>query len=665
MIDAIARIGALTLAESMPKGLEQFRDLSPADRAALGSLIEPPRADKVLVLVFERNRPRYVRYHVEDCRDEDPLRYLYRSGPPNGPLALPYGFLTEKLKDKDRAAGKLVKTVRNRLVGWANAIREERDRYRAVLSDAEIAWLQDIAAEIDAQQRTLSNVVDEIQDKSSAKTRLFLTLAFADDDDLLPLGAPSLPFARLFLARSRARLFESKERLGTCSLCGRETQVSPKLGSDIFAFATFDQPTYVAGGLDRDAAWRSFPLCADCYYQADRGRRYTEAHLTRRIGTGSSALSYWVVPSLLSSSTTPEASREILDLLARQSGAGHRLSASERRVLLDNENDLLFELKELRDYISFSLIFVERVQARERILLTVDDILPSRLRRLFEIKTDLEKRAHDLGYLRPEWEFTLSRHLLPLCEVDRGGNKTELRRPDFLAILDHLFRGVPLEASYLADVFVGPLRTRFVAWRAERSDDQENERRFRDAARASWLIWDFLDRLDIIRHEGEPDHMNVTSVDQLRPSGPYFAWLEDFFDHSPRSFQHDAAKVAFLLGSLSDSVREVQLQNLQSAPFTKYLKSLKMEQRDLLELLPRITQKLTEYDAYRGRNRQMLEAASYYLTRAGIDPWPLTAAEINLLFSMGMNLGFLIRRGPEKSNDSKTTNDGEKPRDDF
>jgi len=159
--------------------------------------------------------------------------------------------------------------------------------------------------------------------------------------------------------------------------------------------------------------------------------------------------------------------------------------------------------------------------------------------------------------------------------------------------------------------------------------------------------------------------MDVTSVDRLRPSGPYFAWLEDFFDHSPRMFQHDAAKVAFLLGSLSDSVREVQLQNLQSAPFTKYLKSLRMEQRDLLELLPRITQKLTEYDAYKGRYRQMLEATSYYLARAGINPWPLTAAEINLLFSMGMNLGFLIRRGPEKPNDSKATNGGDEPRDDH
>src|SRR5450759_4475278 len=79
---------------------------------------------------------------------------------------------------------------------------------------------------------------------------------------------------------------------------------------------------------------------------------------------------------------------------------------------------------------------------------------------------------------------------------------------------------------------------------------------------------------------------------------------------------------------------------------------LRMEQRDLLDLVPRITQKLTEYDAYSGRNRQMLEAVSFYLARAGIGPWPHTSAEINLRFSMGMNLGFVVRRGPGKITDA-------------
>ncbi|MGH2459341.1 MAG: TM1802 family CRISPR-associated protein, partial [Chloroflexota bacterium] len=367
------------------------------------------------------------------------------------------------------------------------------------------------------------------------------------------------------------------------------------------------------------------------------------------------------VPSRLNPNTDGDDARDLLALLARPRDAGTNLTKAERRVLLAGEDDLFGRLQELPDHLTFSLTFVEKAKARERILLTVDDVLPSRLRRLFEAKARVEKRGHEGGYLRDEWEFTLYRHLFPLCEVDRGGGKVALRRPDFLAILDHVFRGAPVQASYLANTFIGPLRTRFVAWRGEQGDDRDSEFAFRSIVQGAWLTWHFLDDLEIISEEGTLAEMTMSSSDHPRLSGPYFEWLEEFFAEGARTFRSDAAKVAFLLGSLADSVREVQLANLKAAPFAKYLKSLRMEQGDLLDLLPRITQKLTEYDEYRGRNRQMLEAVSYYLTRAGIEAWPMTSAEINLIFGMGMNLGYLVRRGPGKTTGADAADGGGVP----
>lgn len=651
MIEAIAKLGTLTLAGSLPAGLSQYHDLSGSERDELGALVEPPGADKVIVLVFDRDPPKFRGHHLEDCKNNEPLHYLYRSGPPNGPLALPYGQVTGRLSDKEREAGKsIVKIVKNRLVGWANALTKEADGYRELLGSGNVAWLKALAKEIDAKQQELSDVVEHVLGTTPGKVRLFLTLAFRDGESDLHLGDPSLPFARLFLARSRARMFEGEERIGTCSLCGAEAAVSPKFGSDIFPFATFDQPTYIAGGMRQRDAWRSFALCSDCYRAAGQGRRFTEAHLTRRFGAGASALTYWAVPSLLNPNTEEESASEVLGTLKHQEDAGGtaRLTARERKVLLTNEDDLLDQLKELNDYVSFSLIFVEKQKARERILLTVDDVLPSRLRRLFAVKTEIEARNYNLGYLPDGWEFTLYRHLSPLCEVDRGGGKTELRRADFLAILDHIFRGVPLEAPFLANIFAGPLRTRFVAWGGELPD--ENQKKFRAITQAAWLTWHFLDGLDLMLEKETLMMADAPTSSATRPTGTYFEWLEGFFDASARTFQSDAARVAFLLGSLSDRVRGVQLDRLNgSAPFAKYFKSLKMDQSDLLELLPRITTKLTEYDALDVRNRQMLEAVSFYLTRAGIESWQLTSAQINVLFSMGMNLGFIVRRGPGKA----------------
>jgi|GEM_PF-5491608 len=656
MIDAIARVGTLVLAESLPEGFREYAGVLPADRQALGALIESPGASQTLVLVFEYDHPHFLTHYVEDCHNDKPLRYLYRHGPPNGPLALPYGQITGRLKDGERAAGELVKVVKNRLVGWASGFQKEAERYRGTLSEPEIAWLLELAQEIENRQHELSKVVDQVQSNTPTKINLFLSLAFREAERDLPdltLGDCSLPFARLFLARNRTRVLGDHERQAICSLCGESGPVSTR-GSDLFPFATFDQPTYVAGGMIRKDAWRSFALCANCYQAADQGRRYVETNLTRRVGVGRSSLSHWIVPSLMRPASATDDERDLIPLLRRQTGVGRKLSTAERKVLLANEDDLLYDLRELSDYISLSLVFIEKLKARERILLTIDDVLPSRLRHLFLIKDQVDRRAHQLGYLPEQWEFTLSRHLFQLCEINRGGDKSDLRRPEFLAILDHMFRGVPLEASYLANIFVGPLRTSFVAWRSESNSDTANEQKFRDSTRAAWLTWHFLDGLGIIQQREESDRMSSLGPDLMRPSGPYFEWLEEFFAASPRTFRGDAARVAFLLGGLTDSVREVQLKRLESAPFGKYLKSLKMEQRDLLELLPKITQKLTEYEEYKGRNRQILEAASYYTIRAGLESWSLTSAEINLIFGMGMNLGFLIRRGPGKTGDGTT-----------
>jgi len=649
MIDAIARLGALVLAESLPEGLERYTGLSVAEREQLGSLVQAPGADQTLVLEFDLDAPRFRGHHLEECKREDPLLYLYREGPTKGPLALPYGQVTERLTGEERAAGGIVKTVSNRLVGWAKAFKGEMSRYSGQLGDDEIAWLGKLADEIAARQADLSQVVDQVQTATPAKTRLFLSLAFVQGDEVLHLGSPRLPFARLFLLRTHARGFEGAERTAVCSLCGQSAAVSSKIGSDVFKFATFDQPAYVAGGLERREAWRSFAICANCHRLADQGLNFVKKHLTQRLGSDKSALSYWVVPSLLNPDSNTERARSLIEPLVELKGVGRQMSRAESRLLFSNEEDLLFYLQELGDHVVLSLNFVETDQSRERILLSIDDVLPSRLRRLFSAKWEVEGRAHAEGSLRAEWEFTLYRHLFPLCQVDHGGKSVDLRKSDFLAILDHAFRGVAMEPGYLANVFIGPVRTRFVAWRSEGGDDEENEWRFKDSALAAWLTWHFLDNLGTISNREEAETVAVGPWAGAYPSGRHYEWLEEFFARSPGTFQQDSAKVALLLGTLSEMVRQVQMKHLGSAPFAKQLKSLRMERRDLLDLLPRVTQKLAEYGEYRGSNRRLLEAASYYLTRAGTGAWPITSPEINLYFSMGMNLSFIISRGPGKA----------------
>jgi len=69
-----------------------------------------------------------------------------------------------------------------------------------------------------------------------------------------------------------------------------------------------------------------------------------------------------------------------------------------------------------------------------------------------------------------------------------------------------------------------------------------------------------------------------------------------------------------------------------------------MNQKDIIGLLPKVQNKLDEYEYFKKRfkQKQILEAASYYLLEAG-DKWKLSGDETNFFFACGMNLANEIK----------------------
>lgn len=80
-----------------------------------------------------------------------------------------------------------------------------------------------------------------------------------------------------------------------------------------------------------------------------------------------------------------------------------------------------------------------------------------------------------------------------------------------------------------------------------------------------------------------------------------------------------------------------QYQERGNKPFMKNLKSLKMLEKDFKGLLPKVQNKLEEYNSFDKGKRLIASEASAYLMVSG-DEWKMSADELNFYFAAGMNL---------------------------
>ena len=113
--------------------------------------------------------------------------------------------------------------------------------------------------------------------------------------------------------------------------------------------------------------------------------------------------------------------------------------------------------------------------------------------------------------------------------------------------------------------------------------------------------------------------------------------FDPVFKRFSPTFDHPVKKGLFLLGALTQMLLNIQYSQRESTPFRKQLKSLKMEEKDFKGLLPKVINKLQEYDAFDKGKQKIAEEASYYLLQAG-DNWKLSNDELNFYFVCGMNL---------------------------
>jgi CRISPR-associated protein Csh1 len=384
-----------------------------------------------------------------------------------------------------------------------------------------------------------------------------------------------------------------------CSICGEEKRVSGD--PQIFKFYTIDKPGFIAGGLNKADAWKNFPLCYECKLDIEEGRRYVEQNLKFKFH----GLYYFLIPRLLFTDVQPELMKILLD--AKKSIS---LKKQAKKRITNDENDILDIVSRESDVLTVNFLFLSKEQSAERILLLIEDIFPSRIREIFDAKD----RVDTLFSNSDCDDFTFAKIRTFFAQSSEGKKNYDLDKY-FLEIVDATFRGKKIDFSFLIKFCMAVIRREFIK--------EEREIDFKKRVNDALMAVMFLKELGLLSFK-EASSMKESIFSEVLKK--YAGML-----NSP------AKTGVFLLGALTQLLLSKQYSVRGAKPFKKYLKGLRMDEKDFRALLPKVQNKLEEYDSFDKGKAQIAEEVSRSFLEAG-ENWKLAVDELNFYFVCGMNL---------------------------
>jgi CRISPR-associated protein Csh1 len=535
-----------------------------------------------LLMVKEKGAWRYSGIELEDLSSEKKISYLYREGSAGGANFSPSAFLTE---------GK--KTVPRKVLGWFKKVLTDRS---APFTDEERAFLEELQAELKHNEAAIISGLDRLRKELPRGEGIFITLKFREENKAKYLGDIAF-FRRILLQQSEAKDLRASAQGKVCSVCGKK---KPKVlgNASVYAFYTEDKIGFIAGGFDRKRSWRNFPLCPECKLMLEEGKKHIEEKLSFRFC--GLRYRYQLIPRFMLGKE--HVAEEVLNIFR---GSSKAVSLKEKIVarITSEEEEILDLLKDAGDNITLNFLFLQKTQAAERIVLLIEDVLPSRLQRIFAAKDVVDKLFED--------NFTFWKLRGFFGKSDQGKKNFDLDKY-FLTLVEHIFKDRPVDLGFVLHYLMQRIRYEFA-----------HDRYFRPAVKDGLMVLLFLLELGLIKMEALAMEKRV---------------FDPLFEKYASTFALPWKRGVFLLGALTELLLRKQYKERKTAPpFRKNLKGLKMDESDLKGLLPKVQSKLEEYNSFDLGKRLVAAEAAHYLLAAG-DKWKSSNEELNFYFAAGMNL---------------------------
>ncbi|MDD4454694.1 MAG: TIGR02556 family CRISPR-associated protein [Candidatus Methanomethylophilaceae archaeon] len=579
----------------------------------------------------------FVRVGSEEYSHDKIPRYMYRKGGANGPDF----SLTSRLTEPG-------KFFPNKILGWL------RQDFNGSVSGSDLRFLESLKQCITDHAE---EIVDAFTEKSEAirkdKENAIVTVIFSQNGTKKYIGDIPL-FQNLFREKALNKYYskyntESRAKDQVCSICREKKDevygfVAP------YAFYTVDKKGMVSGGFDQSLAWKNNPICRDCALLLEEGKKYLEECASFRF----QGFDYFLIPKPV----RPGVDTEVYDVIEEfhRHGAETHLSGKYMRLLDQAQDEVLDLLSRQENTFLCNILIYHAGKGEFKIDRYIEDVFPSRLRRLFDAKkkvdalpyiSDLDvpsstnwKRSGNVPY---QFDLGTVRYFFR-AEVDESLNGY------FLDIVNKIFTGQLVDYQFLISAYMRKIRKLF----AQNCPTRESSLR-------GLALLCYLSELGLLTNHTKRFTMIEPGIAEPIPEIPepkaqeitdnIFELYADFFDT-------DAKKAIFLEGVLAQLLLDIQYYERNEdqqenrkvkLPFRVKLHGLSLDRRSVVALFPKIQNKLEEY----GKNyyRDLEQLISQHMIQAGGE-WRMSKDEISFYFTLGMNLAYRFK-SQEKESENK------------
>jgi len=605
MIEAIRNIGEYALEKeekSTDNPLEILID-NPANRDTKNILF---------ILLDEENKEfKYHGIEIEEYSKGKLKKYLYRKGSgARGTDITPISMVTD-----------IVKTFDIKILNWFKNHDFDKNNKSEMI--------QNIYFSI---TKNKEKILKDLIEKSAIENNIIsfkINRKYLGDFEI---------FQEMLIERASENFYKkfgkiSKSENKLCSICKKKNDEVYGFVST-FNFYTVDKKGFVSGGFKQKDAWKNYPVCLNCALTLEEGKKYLGDNLNFNFY----GFKYLLIPKFIKG-IKKDIQEDIFTKIKLQKDP--KFGKKEIKHLTSDENDVLGIMSKQQNYLNNNFLFYSAPKgfngAVFNILMYIEDILPSRLKQLFEAKNvvdqeeifqnceiDLYQEGKKIGKGLLEFNFGILRTFFPRITNNRTFNKY------FLDITSKIFTNKQVGHDFLLNFIVKKIRDDFMQNYPTKIDTLK-----------AFMLLNYLNKLGIlnlkeeVKMETEKLFLHGTEENEI------IERVELFFNKYSNFFNVNVKKAIFLEGVLTQFLLNIQYQERKATPFRIKLKGLKLDEKQIKKLLPEIQNKLEEY----GKNyyKELESIISNYFVLSGND-WNISNDEISFYFVLGMNLSNLFKK---------------------
>lgn len=579
---------------------------------------DDPNVKQVIGISFIRknNKIQYGAVNLHDFKDKS--LYLYKRDLSGRPGLFLSGSISQNdvktILDKNSTNDVKQDFIDKKIMWFPNG-KLVKEEYLSELPQHIRNDLNEIFSELKTNKNKIGNEI--ISKLNQAKPQKYLITIMPPYKDESVFVGQIKEYVSLFNKGVLSKKTSTNNQM-ICSVCNKLKTIEAFTESPLPFYYT-DKPTFFPN-IDSSQANKGFPLCDNCNLEIQKGWKYIKKFLDygiSSVGAKSNEIRFWLIPHL-----------NDIKWLKRLGDEQQKrnLYLNELRILFNSLSRITQSETGSRNVNVFlrfsSLFYFMDSNGHMRITDYVQGILPEQLQKLIVVKKIIDQKfPYELltrKIKKPDLIFGFP--LILYFFKDRSPQWKE----QVVELLGNVFTGNETDKFLVLRLINEKIRE---AWKSQ------NSAVFYDCLRGLMLL-EYLIRLE---NNSQGRSMSVSSITlQIEQ-------VEKFFAEHSEVLSDNNSRAAFATGVCVGILLEIQAARYQKvAPFWNRLNRLDLNLEKIKEFFPQVKSYLAMYGI------QDYDTIINFLGTTHISKLDtskkIANEQLNFVFSLGMSLGYLIKR---------------------